>query len=81
MGFEPTTSTLARSHSTAELFPQEPDDVARLRETANRLRAEADALDTLADSLAEEPAELTEEGGVVPNKLRCDGRAGDATAK
>gem|GEM_PF-4360651 len=22
MGFEPTTSTLARSHSTAELFPQ-----------------------------------------------------------
>ena len=24
MGFEPTTSTLARLHSTAELFPQRP---------------------------------------------------------
>src|SRR5688572_14544451 len=27
MGFEPTTSTLARLHSTTELFPRGPDDV------------------------------------------------------
>ena len=42
-------------------YPTDSDRVAALRTSANRLRAEAAALDSLADSLAEEPTELTEE--------------------
>lgn len=41
MGFEPTTSTLARSHSTAELFPQRSDDVAQPREGVKLARTDS----------------------------------------
>lgn len=42
-------------------YSTECDRLAALRSAANRLRAEAATLDALADSLTEEPAELTEE--------------------
>ena len=42
-------------------YAPDSDRVAALRATANRLRAEAAALDALADSLDIEPVELTAE--------------------
>ena len=52
MGLEPTTCTLARYHSTAELLPQAADPVARLLDQATKLRQQADELERLALLLA-----------------------------
>jgi hypothetical protein len=48
MGFEPTTFSLARRHSTAESRPQAADRVAHLLELARAMRQQADALEKLA---------------------------------
>ena len=54
MGFEPTTFSLARRHSTTESRPHSGGlAIARLLALASNLRAQADELEAVARSLQE----------------------------